>query len=152
MSLVTRRPRLPPAGHDARIRARIGLHLTRIERRAELHENSSPHRRKPLRPWWGAGLVGELVRQAAVAVVDLCSHAGVLVELLGDALGAHSGLVVLPAGALGPGPQGAATPDQIRRNRTHLDNVEAVLAGAESNIRHDRSNKLIVAVRREDLQ
>jgi IS605 OrfB family transposase len=69
-----------------------------------------------------------LVGQAAVAVVDLGSHAGVLVELLGDALGAHGGLVVHPAWAPGSGPRGAAL---AVADRGRLDDVLPALAGDE---------------------
>ena len=53
-------------------------------------------------PRRGRDLAGKLVRQAPVSVVGLGFHAGVLVELCCDALGAHGGLVVQRPGRSAP--------------------------------------------------
>lgn len=53
-------------------------------------------------------LAGEFLGQALVAGVDLRPDAGTGPELLGDALGANSGLVVHPAGPFRPGVEQAA--------------------------------------------
>ncbi len=51
----------------------------------------------------GRVLVGELVGESAVAVVDFGFHRRVVAELLGDAFGADCGLVMHSARAFGPG-------------------------------------------------
>src|SRR5260370_37473187 len=56
----------------------------------------------------GNDLVGELVGQAPVALVNLSPHPRSLAELFGDALCAHGRLVMHPAGPFSTRPQGPA--------------------------------------------
>lgn len=58
--------------------------------------------------WRCLVLVGEVVGQAPVSLVDLRLDLRMQTQLLGDAFGAHRGLVVHSAGPGGPGPQQAA--------------------------------------------
>lgn len=51
---------------------------------------------------------GNSLASPPVTLADLGFHAGLQAELLGYALGAHTGLVVHPAGTHRAGPQGAA--------------------------------------------
>ncbi len=76
----------------------------------------------------GADLGGELVGQTPIALVNLGFHRRVLAELLGDALGAHGGLAVHPAGPDHAAEQGAAL---VVAAGGGLDGVLLLLAGDE---------------------
>lgn len=76
----------------------------------------------------GADRGREFVGQTPVALVDLGSHFWAELELLGDALGAHRGLVVHAAQPVRTGPQQAAL---AIADRSGLDGVLLLLARDE---------------------
>jgi hypothetical protein len=90
----------------------------------------------------GADLAGELFGQPEVAGIDLRLHAWPGTELLGDALGAHGGLVVHPAWADQAGQQQAAL---AVAERGGLDGVLLAFAG------HERPAPGAVGLRAADL-
>lgn len=79
-------------------------------------------------PRRGADLGGELIGQVPIALVDLGLHLRVEAELLGDALGAHGGLLVHPAWPDHPAEQ---RPPLAVAERGGLDGVLLLLAGHE---------------------